>query len=99
VKADNVRGNISRVFYSIFLEGRKMTKAEQTTQKERFLRLPMVLERIPVSKSSWWSGIRAGKFPKPVKLSMRTSAWRESDIDTLCDQFAPKVLDDHHPGV
>lgn len=76
-----------------------MTKQEQTTQKEKFYRLPQVLERIPISKSSWWSGIRAGKFPKPVKLSTRTSAWRESEIDTLCEQFSSSVPRDYHPGV
>jgi len=32
-------------------------------KRERvFLRLPQVLERIPVSKSTWWSGIREGRF-------------------------------------
>lgn len=51
---------------------------------KRFLRLPEVLERIPVSKSTWWKGIRDGVFPKPVKLSPRTTAWKESDIDAFC---------------
>ena len=62
---------------------------------KRFLRLPEVLERIPVSKSTWWAGIRQGRFPKPVKLSMRTSAWRETDIDALCNQGQgePKPVD------
>lgn len=53
---------------------------------ERLLRLPQVLDRIPVSKSTWWAGIRKGIFPRPVKLSPRTTAWRESDIDILCNQ-------------
>ena len=58
-------------------------------QRERvFLRLPQVLERIPVSKSTWWSGIREGRFPKPIKLSVRTSAWLQSDIDDLYDRLA-----------
>ena len=51
-----------------------------------FLRLPDVLKRYPVSKSTWWAGIKAGKYPKQVKLSERTSAWRESDIDELCNR-------------
>ena len=50
----------------------------------RFLRLPQVLERIPVSKSTWWTGVRKGTFPKPVKLTERTSAWLQDDIDALC---------------
>lgn len=38
---------------------------------------------IPVSKSTWWAGVRSGKFPKPVKLGPRTTAWRVSDIRAL----------------
>jgi len=53
---------------------------------KRFLRLPEVLERVPVSKSTWWKGIRDGIFPKGVKLSPRTTAWREEDIDAICGQ-------------
>lgn len=38
---------------------------------------------IPVSKSSWWAGVASGKFPQPVKLGPRTTAWRVSDIRAL----------------
>ncbi len=68
-----------------------MNKEQQDSIVKRarvFLRLPQVLEIIPVSKSTWWSGIRDGRFPKPVKLSVRTSAWLQSDIDDLCDRLA-----------
>ena len=64
-----------------------MDKQMESRQKQRFLRLPQVLEIFPVSKSTWWQGIREGKYPKPVKLSVRTSAWRESDIDDLIDRL------------
>jgi prophage regulatory protein len=56
-----------------------------------FLRLPQVLEIIPVSKSTWWGGIRCGKYPRPVKLSERTSAWRRSDILALCERLSGNV--------
>ena len=68
-----------------------MGKDIGTGARERgFLRLPQVLEIIPISKSSWWKGVKEGKYPKPVKLSERTSAWRQSDIDTLCDHLVAK---------
>ncbi|NTV25907.1 MAG: AlpA family phage regulatory protein [Chlorobiaceae bacterium] len=38
---------------------------------------------IPVSRASWYAGIKDGKYPKPVKLSERTSAWKSTDIDEL----------------
>ncbi len=38
---------------------------------------------IPVSKSTWWQGIRDGRFPKPLKLGPRTTVWRAEDIRAL----------------
>ncbi|MBN2034829.1 MAG: AlpA family phage regulatory protein [Deltaproteobacteria bacterium] len=54
---------------------------------QRFLRLPQVLEIFPISKSTWWKGIKEGRFPRPIKLTERTSVWSRSDIDALCDKF------------
>jgi prophage regulatory protein len=53
---------------------------------KRYLRLPQVLERIPVSKSTWWAGVRKGIFPKAIKLSARVTVWLEADIDNLGTQ-------------
>jgi len=50
-----------------------------------FFRLPDVLHRVPVSRSAWWAGIQAGRFPAGIKLSERTTAWPTSAIDELCD--------------
>jgi prophage regulatory protein len=41
---------------------------------------------IPVSKSTWWSGVRSGRFPKPVKLGRRITAWRVEDIRALIEK-------------
>jgi predicted DNA-binding transcriptional regulator AlpA len=53
-----------------------------------FLRLPQVLEVIPISKSKWWAGCKAGIFPAPVKLGPRTTAWRKADILKLADELS-----------
>ncbi len=53
---------------------------------EGFLRLSSILAPggpIPVSKSTWWAGVKAGRFPKPVKLGPRITAWRVEDIRAL----------------
>jgi predicted DNA-binding transcriptional regulator AlpA len=42
---------------------------------------------IPVSRSSRAEGITEGRYPKPVKLSERTSAWRVEDIRRLVDEL------------
>ena len=56
-----------------------------------FLRLPQVLELIPISKSAWWQGCKEGRFPKPIKLGPRTSAWRSSDIAALVEQLSQQA--------
>lgn len=48
-----------------------------------FLRLSTILQLIPISKSTWWKGVQTGRFPKPVKLGIRVSAWRVTDIQQL----------------
>lgn len=54
-------------------------------QGERLLRLKQVLEYVPISKSSWWTGVAKGIYPKPVKLSERTTCWRLSEIMALIE--------------
>ena len=38
---------------------------------------------IPIGRSSWWNGVKTGRFPQPIKLGNRTTLWRKSDIDAL----------------
>ena len=63
-----------------------MTKPLETIPLDaRLLRLCEVLEIIPISKSSWWAGVKAGKYPKPIKLGPRTTCWRLSDVLELVE--------------
>jgi predicted DNA-binding transcriptional regulator AlpA len=48
-----------------------------------FIRLPQVLALIPISRSSWWEGIRQGKYPKGIKLGTKTTVWRAEEIRAL----------------
>jgi prophage regulatory protein len=59
----------------------------QTLPDTGFVRLPQVLAVIPVSKSSWWEGVKAGKYPQPIKLGPNTTAWKVSDIRALIEQI------------
>lgn len=38
---------------------------------------------IPVSKSTWWAGVKDGRFPKSLKLGARVTVWRAEDIRGL----------------
>lgn len=41
---------------------------------------PPIPAIIPVSRSTFWSGVKSGRFPAPVKLGERCTAWRVEDI-------------------
>lgn len=57
-----------------------------------FIRLPEVLSLIPVSRSTWWAGIKTGRFPKSVKIGERTTAWRTEDIRELISELSAKEV-------
>lgn len=38
---------------------------------------------IPVSATVWWEGVKTGRYPKGIKLSARTTAWRVEDVREL----------------
>jgi prophage regulatory protein len=50
-----------------------------------FVRLPEILARFPIGRSTWWAGIKAGRYPRPVKLGPRISAWRVEDVLSLIE--------------
>ena len=72
-----------------------------TQNTSRFLRLQQIIGNsnasppldpiIPISASSWWAGVAADRFPKPVKLGPNTTAWRWEDIQGLLDQLAAEA--------
>lgn len=47
---------------------------------------------IPVSKSSWWAGVKSGRYPKPIKLGERTTCWNVLDIRQLIQQSTPVAV-------
>jgi len=51
-----------------------------------FVRLRTILAIIPIGKSSWWAGIKDGRFPKPIKLGPRTTVWRVEDIRRVIEE-------------
>ncbi len=55
--------------------------AKQTTRSEqRLIRLPEVLARTTLSRSTVYRGIAAGSFPKQVRIGEKSTAWLESEI-------------------
>lgn len=54
------------------------------TQPDSLLRVePHITQRMGISRSSWWKGVKDGKFPPGIKLSPRVTVWKASEIDAL----------------
>jgi prophage regulatory protein len=54
-----------------------------------FMRLKNIIAPygpIPVSKSTWWSGVKSKRFPAPIKLGPKITVWRVEDIRTLIEK-------------
>jgi prophage regulatory protein len=62
-----------------------------TIPETGFVRLREVLTVIPVGKTCWWEGVKSGRFPKPVKLSIRCTAWRAEDIHKLIQEIGEQA--------
>lgn len=60
---------------------------KQNLPETGFVRLPQILRVFPVSKSTWWAGVKEGLYPKPVKLGPKITAWRVEDVRALIQSF------------
>lgn len=49
--------------------------------QSRILRLPAVLERTGLSRSTLYRKVHARTFPAPVKIAPRCIGWRNSDLE------------------
>jgi len=69
-------------------------------QDERFIRLPQVLEICGMSRSFLYESIKNGKFPAPIKLQGRSSAWIRSEVRywmAVCIEHSRQVDDRVRP--
>lgn len=68
-----------------------MNQKNQTAQNGLsaigYMREPQVLEIFPFSHSTLWRHVKDGRFPKPIKLSSRVTAWRAKDIQAHLDHL------------
>ena len=61
--------------------------------KTGFVRLSQILAPrgpIPVSKSTWWLGVKEGRFPQSQKLGPRTTVWRAEEIRAIYETVEPE---------
>lgn len=59
---------------------------------ERLLRLPQVLELVPVGKTKWWEMVRDGIAPASVKIGPRITMWRESEVQQFINRITSQEV-------
>lgn len=63
--------------------------SETASQPKRLLRITEIIGPkgpVPVGKSTWWQGVKDGRFPAPIKLGPRITVWRAEDIEALLQE-------------
>lgn len=66
----------------------------------QFLRLPAVVDRTGLPRSTLYRLCRLGRFPRPTKLSERCSAWSANEVDRwLSDRLAERDIARDEAGV
>ncbi|KZD23898.1 helix-turn-helix transcriptional regulator [Tardiphaga robiniae] len=64
-------------------------RSDVWSQRTGYVRLADILAPagpLPIGRSTWWQGVRDGRYPKPVKLGPRITAWRVADVLKLIEQ-------------
>lgn len=61
----------------------------------RFIRLPEVLARVPLSRTRVYELMREGRFPKCVKLSQRAIAWNASHVEQWLAERSAASMQPH----
>lgn len=79
--------NSSKVKKSYPLKKEKPEKLPTTG----YIRLPLILSFIPLSPSTVWRKVKDGTFPRPIKLSKNTTAWKAENIHAWLDSLHAEV--------
>ena len=69
---------------------KQLLQAQQNKDEARLIRLREVMTKTGLSRSYVYALAQKGQFPKPVKLSERSSAWIESEVQSWIDERIQK---------
>jgi predicted DNA-binding transcriptional regulator AlpA len=59
----------------------KINQLRKAMPQAGYIRQALLIPHIlPVSPATLWRWVSIGKFPKPVKISARITAWRVTDV-------------------
>lgn len=59
-----------------------MNNVQSESQTIKLVRIPQILQMMPVSKSKFWLMVQKGEFPKPIKIG-RSSFWTIDQVQAF----------------
>jgi prophage regulatory protein len=62
-----------------------MNNSNAQTPSITLIRIPQILEIMPVSKSKFWLMVQKGEFPKPIKIG-RSSFWTIEQVQAYLQE-------------
>lgn len=54
--------------------------------KHQIFRLPVVIKKTGLSRSTIYARIKEGTFPKPIQIGLRSVGWLEQDVELWFEQ-------------
>jgi prophage regulatory protein len=54
---------------------------------DALVRLPQVLSVLPIGRTTWFDGVKAGRFPKPCKRG-RSTFWKAGDVRRVLTEIS-----------
>jgi len=63
-----------------------MLEESSSVKSAKFVRLPYIIDRMSISRSSLYRMISEGEFPAPMKVG-GCAVWLESDVDQWVERF------------
>jgi prophage regulatory protein len=68
-------------------------KADTLSDSLKLIRQKDLLQAIPISQTTLYDEISKGRFPQPIKIGSRATAWFENEIDAwLADRVSQRAL-------
>ena len=70
------------------------TEISSSLPAEGYVRLKQLIGPhgpLPISKSTLWEYVRTGRFPAPVKLGPRTTAWSVRAVREYLSRLQPEA--------
>jgi prophage regulatory protein len=78
---------IAKLLTHEFIKGAFMKTSKYT---RNLLRLKDVLAVYPISRTSWYEGVKLGLYPQPLRLGKKTVAWNAQEIEAAINALNKK---------